>query len=111
VHISVVTSIAGAPGDRGKSLAIAIERELVSRGVAISGRVVIGAYRVQAVVAVGQASSGRQSVTVEWTVTNPAGKKLGDVEQLNEVPEGLLDEAWRTLAQQAARGIFMLMPQ
>jgi hypothetical protein len=111
VHISVATSIAGAPGDGAKSLASAIEHELVSRGVARSGKVVIGAYRVQAVVTLGQASNGRQSVHVEWTVTNPAGKKLGNVEQFNEVPEGLLDGAWRTLAQQAAGGIFMLLPQ
>jgi hypothetical protein len=43
--VSVVTSIAGAPGDGAKSLSIAIRRQLVSRGVAITG-VVIGAYRV-----------------------------------------------------------------
>jgi hypothetical protein len=110
MQVSVVTSIAGAPGDGAKSLSIAIRRQLVSRGVAITG-VLIGAYRVQAFVALGQASNRQQPVHIEWTVTDPFGKSLGSVEQFNEVPEGLLDGAWRTLAQQAAGGIAMLMPQ
>jgi hypothetical protein len=111
VHVFVVTSVTGAPGDSGISLTTAIQQELVSRGVAISGRVVIGAYRVQALVALGQTSNGQQSVHIEWTVTNPVGKKLGNVEQHHEVPEGLLDGAWGVLAEQAARGIVVLIPR
>jgi hypothetical protein len=106
-----MTSITGTPGDGAKSLSTAVQRELESRGAAISGRVVIGAYRVQAVVAFGRAKNGQQSVHIEWTVTDPVGKKLGNVEQFNEVPEKLLDGVWGTLAQQAARGIVMLIPQ
>jgi hypothetical protein len=108
MQVSVVTSIAGAFGGGAKSLSIAIRRQLVSRGFAITG-VVIGAYRVQAVVALRKASNGQQPVHIEWTVTDPVGKNLGNVEQFNEVPEGLLDGAWGTLAQQAAQGIAMLM--
>ena len=111
MHVSVVTSVADAPGDGRILLTTAIQRELVSRGIAISGRVVIGAYRVQALVALGQTSNGQQSVHIEWTVTNPGGKKLGSVEQHNDVPEGLLDGAWGMLAEQAARGIVKLIPR
>ena len=110
MQVSVVTSIAGAPGDGAQSLSIAIRRQLVSRGVAITGAV-NGAYRVQAVVALGQARNGQQPIHIEWTVTDPVGKNLGNVEQFNEVPEELLDGAWGTLARKAARGIAMLMPQ
>ena len=110
MQVSVVTSIAGAPGGGAKSLSIAMRRQLVSRGFAITG-VVVGAYRVQGVVALRQASNGQQPVHIEWTVTDPAGKNLGNVEQFNEVSEGLLDGAWGTLAQKAACGIAMLMPQ
>ena len=106
-----VTSVAGAPGDGASSLTTAVERELASRGVAVSGRVVIGAYRVQAVVALGQANSGQQSVHIEWTVTDPSGKKLGNIEQYDEAPEGLLNRAWGIVAQKAARGIVMLIPR
>ena len=111
MHISMVTSVGGAPGDGGMSLTTAIQQELVSRGVAISGRVVIGAYRVQALVALGPTSNGQQSVHIEWTVTDPSGKMLGNVEQYDEAPEGLLNQAWGIIAQQAARGIVMLIPR
>jgi len=77
----------------------------------VSDRVVIGAYRVHAIVALGQASGGQQSVHIEWTVTDPSGKKLGNVEQYDEAPEGLLNQVWGTVAQQAARGIVMLIPR
>jgi hypothetical protein len=109
MQASVVTSIAGAPGNGAKSLSIAIRRQLASRGVAITGAV-NGAHRVHAVVALGQASNGQQPVHIEWTVTDPVGKNLGNIEQFNDVPEELLDGAWGTLAQKAARGIAVLMP-
>jgi hypothetical protein len=110
MQVSVVTSIAGAPGGGAKSLSIAIRRQLVSRGVAITG-VVIGAYHVKAVIDLGQGSNGQQPVHIEWTVTDPVGKNLGNVEQFDEVPVELLDGAWGTLAQKAARGIALLMQQ
>ena len=110
MQASVVTSIAGAPGNGAKSLSIAIRRQLASRGVAITGAV-NGAHRVHAVVALGQASNGQQPVHIEWTVTDPVGKNLGNIEQFNDVPEELLDGAWGTLAQKAAPGIAVLMPQ
>ena len=112
MQVSVVTSIAGAPGDGAKkSLSIAIRRQLASRGVAITG-VVNGAYRVQAVVTLGQASNGQQPVHIEWTVTDPVGKNLGNVEQYNDVQEGQLDVGgWEIVAEQAAHGIAMLIPR
>ena len=111
MQVSVVTSIAGAPGDGAKSLSIAIRRQLVSRGLAITG-VVNGAYRVQAAVAMGQASNGQQPVHIEWTVTDPVGKNLGNVEQFNDVREGPLDVGvWEIVAEQAAQGIAMLIPR
>ena len=108
----MVTSIAGAPGDGAqKSLSIAIRRQLASRGVAITGAL-SGAHRVHAVVTLGQASNGQQPVHIEWTVTDPVGKDLGDVEQFDDFREGPLDaEVWEILAEQAARGIAMLIPR
>jgi hypothetical protein len=85
--------------------------QLVSRGVAITG-VVNGAYRVQAVVTLGQASNGQQPVHIEWTVTDPVGKNLGNVEQYSDVREGQLDVGgWEIVAEQAAHGIAMLIPR
>jgi hypothetical protein len=48
---------------------------------------------------------------IEWTVTDPSGKKLGNIEQYDEAPEGLLNRASGIVAQKAARGIVMLIPR
>jgi hypothetical protein len=106
-----VTSVVGAPGDDAAALTTAIERELVSRGVELSGRVTVGAFRVQALVHLGQARNGQQSLFVEWTLADPSGKKLGNVEQYDEVPEGPLAGVWGIVARHAARGIVMLIPR
>ena len=73
-----------------------------------------GAYRVQGTVAMGPVKDGKQSIHIEWTVRDPAGKKLGTVSQKNEIPEGSLDGAWGKTAEQAAgaaaQGIVRLLP-
>jgi len=108
VKVSVVW-VAGAPGDGATALTTAIEQELVSRGVELSGRDTVGAYRVQALVLLGQARNGKQSLHVEWTLADPSGKKLGNVEQYNDVPEGPLDGVWGIVARHAAPGIVTLI--
>jgi hypothetical protein len=90
VKVSVIW-VAGAPGDGAIALTTAIERELVSRGVELSGRATVGAYRVQALVLLGKTQNGQQSLHVEWTLADPFGKKLGNVEQYNDVAEVPLD--------------------
>jgi hypothetical protein len=103
--------VAGAPGDGARALATAMEQELVSRGVELSGGGTVGAYRVQALVLWGQARNRQRSLHVAWTLADPSGKKLGNVEQYNEVPEGPLDGVWRSVARYAAPGIVMLISQ
>jgi hypothetical protein len=109
-----VISVSGAPGDGATSLTAAIQRELASRGVGVTDNA-IGAYRVQGVIALGQAWNGRQAIHIEWTVTDPYGTKLGNVAQNNEIPEGALNGAWGKSAEQAAgaaaQGIARLMPR
>jgi hypothetical protein len=111
-NVKVSTWVAGAPGDGAKSLTTAIEQELVNRGVELSGRDTVWAHRVQALVLLGRARNGQQSLHVEWTLADPFGKKLGNVEQYNEVPEGPLDGIiWGVVAWHAAPGIVMLIPR
>ena len=109
VNVSVIS--VAAPGDGEMALTTAMEQELVSRGVDLSGRVTVGAYRVQALVLLGQVSNGHRSLNAAWTLADPSGKELGTVAQYNEVPEGPIDVGvWEILAQQAAGGIAMLIP-
>lgn len=113
--MAIVPSVTGAPGDGSKSLTAAIQRELSSKGVAISDKPTAVAYRVEGTVTVGEAKQGKQPIHIEWLVRDPQGKKLGTVSQKNEIPEGSLDGEWGKTAEQAAgaaaQGIVKLLPQ
>jgi hypothetical protein len=110
---ALVPAVTGAPGDGSTSLTAAIQQELSSKGVALSENAT-GSYRVQGAVTLGPVKDGKQSIHIEWTVRDPAGKKLGTVSQKNEIPEGSLDGAWGKTAEQAAgaaaQGIVRLLP-
>jgi hypothetical protein len=113
--MAIVPSVTGAPGDGSKSLTAAIQRELTSKGVAISDKPAAVAYRVEGTVTIGEAKQGKQPIHIEWLVRDPQGKKLGTVSQKNEIPEGSLDGEWGKTAEQAAgaaaQGIIKLLPQ
>ena len=63
----------------------------------------------------GTGKDGKPAITIDWNVSDPAGKKLGTVSQKNDVPQGSLDGAWGKTADAAAaaaaQGIIKLLPQ
>lgn len=112
---ALVPTVTGAPGDGTKTLTAAIQQELSSKGVAVANKAGPGAYRVEGSVSMGEHKDGKQPIHIEWTVKDPAGKKLGTVSQRNEIPAGSLDGEWGKTAEQAAgaaaQGIIKLLPQ
>ena len=113
---AVVAGVTGAPGDGSVALSSALQRELQRSGVALADQAAApSAYRVEGNVVVGQINNGKQPIQIDWTLKDPAGKKLGSVSQKNEVPQGSLDGAWgRTAdaaAAAAAQGLLKLIPQ
>ncbi len=109
---SMVPSITGAPGDGGNSLATALQAELRKNGMAtVPGA---QAYKVEGKVKVGQGKDGKQPITIDWQVKDPAGKNLGTVSQKNEIPQGSVDGAWgptaTAVAEGAVKGIIKLLP-
>jgi len=114
-YLALVPGVSGAPGDGGMSLTSAIQRELSKSGVALTTTPGgTATYKVEGKVAMGQGKDGKQPIQIDWTVVDPAGKKLGTVSQKNEVPQGSLDGAWGktadAAAQAAAQGIVKLLP-
>jgi hypothetical protein len=111
---ALVPAVSGAPGDGKTSLTAAIQRELVSKGIALADRPSPAAFRVEGIVTMGASREGKQPIQIEWVVKSPQGKKLGTVSQKNEIPEGKLDGAWGSVADQAASaavvGILKLLP-
>ena len=94
---------------------MALQRELTRHGVALSETPSPKTYTVEGKVAMGTSSDGKQPITIDWSVSDPNGKKLGSVSQKNEVPQGSLDGAWGKTADAAAaaaaQGILKLLPQ
>lgn len=112
---TLVPPVTGAPGDGSATLTRAIQRELTSKGVSLVNAPGGQTYRVEGKVAMGQGKDGKQPIQIDWSVIDPAGKKLGTVSQKNEVPQGSLDGAWGKTADAAAaaaaQGILKLLPQ
>jgi hypothetical protein len=112
---AVVPQVTGAPGDGSTSLRQALQRELTRNGVALSSAPSPSTYQVKGNVALGTGSNGKQPISIDWTVSDPTGKKLGTVSQKNDVPQGSLDGAWGKTADAAAaaaaQGIIKLLPQ
>jgi hypothetical protein len=110
-----VPTVTGAPGDGSSSLRMALQRELSRSGVALSDATSPETYTIDGKVAMGPNADGKQPITIDWTVTDPTGKKLGSVTQKNEVPQGSLDGSWGKTADAAAaaaaQGILKLLPQ
>jgi hypothetical protein len=112
---TVVSPVAGAPGDGATSLTQALQAELTRSGVPVSNQTAANGYRVEGVVKMGQTRDGKQPIQIDWNVKDPQGKRLGTVTQKNEIPEGSLDGAWGKTADAAAaaaaQGIVKLLPQ
>jgi len=112
---ALVPNVTGAPGDGSTALRNALQRELARSGVALASAASPQTYTVEGKVVMGTSANGKQPITIDWSVTDPKGKKLGTVSQKNDVPQGSLDGPWGKTADAAAaaaaQGILKLLPQ
>jgi hypothetical protein len=110
-----VPNVTGAPGDGSQALRNALQKELARGGVALADTPSPQTYTVEGKVLMGPGKDGKQPITIDWSVSDPNGKKLGTVSQKNEVPQGSLDGTWGKTADAAAaaaaQGILKLLPQ
>ncbi len=100
----VIGSVTGAPGDGDTALAAALRASLKRRRVKIADAAADSDYQVVGKVALADFSTGRQKVTIAWTVSRADGSHVGTVSQANAVPRGSLDGPWAGTASQAAEG-------
>jgi len=106
----------GAPGDGDQALATAMSAAL--RHAQLSLADFPGAvpnYIVEVKVAVTPPVSGKQKVSIAWTLQGPNGNQIGQVKQENAVAAGTLDKVWGLTAYDAANaaapGITALIDQ
>ncbi len=115
VQIKAVALLPVAGGNpKGNSeLTAAMRKVLTDAGWEVLPKPRKDALSIQGRFAVDPALAGKQMVHLQWTVSTPAGKNLGNVKQDNAVPDGSLDAGWGEnasyAAQGAAEGIFKLI--
>ena len=100
---AIVPAVVGAPGDGNTALSAAMRQELQTAGIGNAGP---GqrAYLVAGKVSVGAPKDGKQSIKIDWRVTDPAGGLLATVSQNNDIQAGALEGAWGAIADEAAQG-------
>jgi len=97
-----------APGDGKQALERALTRLFKLNGVRVLDEVSDKSLRVRGAVEVVPAEDSRQEhVSIVWEVLDAAGESLGQVNQNNTIPKGLLDGAWGETAALIAEGAAM----
>jgi hypothetical protein len=108
-----VSGVGGAPGDGNEALASAMRGALRAQNIPVTSA---GerAFRLAGTVALSDRGARTQGLTIEWTLTDPAGNPRGTITQNNEIPRGALNGPWGDTASAsaaaAARRISELLP-
>lgn len=106
----------GATGDGGQALATAMSAALRRAQVSLADFPgAVPSFIVDVAVAVAPPVSGKQKVTIAWSLHRPDGAQVGQVKQENAVDAGSLDHVWGLTAYDAANaaapGITALIEQ
>ena len=108
-----VLPVIGGTAKGNQQLTAAMRKVLADAGWEVLSKPRKDALSIQGRVATDPPLAGRQMVHLQWLVSTPAGKNLGDVKQDNAVADGSLNAGWGEnagyAAQGAAEGIFKLI--
>lgn len=108
-----VPLVQGAAGSGNTDLTEAMRQVLREAGWPVVNSPAPDALTIQGKVKMAAAKGSSQTVKLEWLVTTPDGKRLGDISQANDVQAGSLDQGWgenaRYASEAAAEGIFKLI--
>jgi hypothetical protein len=108
-----VLPVIGGNAKGNQQLTAAMREVLADAGWEVLAKPRKDALSIQGRVATDPPLAGRQMVHLQWLVSTPSGKNLGDVKQDNAVPNGSLNSGWGEnagfAAQGAAEGIFKLI--
>ena len=99
----VFRGVQGAPGDGDQALGREVGKLLAQSGARMSTTPQPGALFLTAQVSkTARADSDR--IEIIWRVQDSSGENIGQVTQANDVPRGMLDNAWGEDAYYAAEG-------
>ncbi len=108
-----VPTVQGATGSGNADLTKAMRQVLREAGWPVVNAPAPDALTIRGRVKTSPANGARQNVSLEWIISTPDGKRLGDIAQANAVQAGSLDKGWgenaRFATEAAAEGIFKLI--
>ncbi len=110
-----VVMVMGLPHSSADELTVAMRKVLKDAGWPVLEKPRADALTIQGQVKLDPAAGANQGIHIDWRISTPKGKVLGDVNQDNQVPAHSLDGAWGKTAdyaaQAAADGIYKLINQ
>jgi hypothetical protein len=108
-----VPTVQGATGSGNADLTKAMRQVLREAGWPVVNTPAPDALTIRGKVKTSPANGATQNVSLEWVISTPDGKRLGDIAQANDVQAGSLDKGWgenaRFATEAAAEGIFKLI--
>ncbi len=106
-------SVQGAGGKGNGELTQAMRQVLREAGWPVVTVPADNALTIRGNTKISAVRGGTQNVKLQWIVSTPDGKQLGEVSQSNDIPAGSLDAGWgenaRFATEAAAEGIFKLI--
>ncbi len=89
-----VAPITGAPSDGNQQLFSGMRRALGSNKIVVSDRGGSDTFTVTGAVTTSPIDSTTLLLTIKWTLKDPAGKEVGNIEQSNPVPVSAARGTW-----------------
>lgn len=109
----MVAPITGAPSDGNKQLFSGMRRALGSSKIVVIDKAGSDTFTVTGVVTLAPIDDRSQQLTIKWTLKDPAGKEVGNIEQSNAVPVAATRGSWAgfgdIVASAAVDGVLELL--
>ncbi len=109
----MVAPITGAPSDGNQQLFSAMRRALGSSKIVVIDKAGSDTFTVTGVVTLAPIDDRSQQLTIKWTLRDPAGKEVGNIEQSNAVPVAATRGSWAgfgdIVASAAVDGVLELL--
>ena len=109
----MVAPITGAPSDGNNQLFSGMRRALGSSKIVVIDKPGSDTFTVTGVVSLAPIDDRSQQLTIKWTLKDPAGKEVGNIEQSNAVPVAATRGSWAgfgdIVASAAVDGVLELL--
>jgi len=109
----MVAPVTGAPSDGNKQLFSGMRRALGSSKVVVIDKAGGDTFTVTGVVALTPVDDRTVQLSVKWTLKDPSGKEVGNIEQANPVPAAATRGSWAgfgdIVASAAVEGVLELL--